>query len=321
MALTEKQRKIRTYMVTLAFVLFSVFVIGIFYFVSTPWETVTVALSYAAGLSMIVLPCTLPLVFVIVPLSMGEKPVKGLTMAVLFGLGLVITIGLYGVIIAKTGAVIGLAKATIILFTIGGIASYVFGLSELKLVKLQLPVYGGAVPSFIEGRGDYLKSFFLGLFLGNAGIGCPNPAFYILLMYIASIGKVLTGFSLAAIHGIGRATPLVFLSILGILGVNATGGLVKRRQSVERMLGWSLVFIGAVIIVTGGPWHAWYEHSIIHKGWNQFMVTISGGKIGEALLTHEHPELAWIPQWLGPYVLVALMGIPIIWNRFKKPEV
>src|SRR3989338_2209623 len=34
--------------------------------------------SYAMGLTMIVLPCTFPLAFVIVPLSMGKGPVKGL---------------------------------------------------------------------------------------------------------------------------------------------------------------------------------------------------------------------------------------------------
>ncbi|MBT8251707.1 MAG: cytochrome C biogenesis protein, partial [Nitrosopumilus sp.] len=45
-------------------------------------------IAYVAGLSMIVLPCTLPLVFIIVPLSMGQGYKKGLTMALLFGLGL-----------------------------------------------------------------------------------------------------------------------------------------------------------------------------------------------------------------------------------------
>src|SRR3989338_6320508 len=37
--------------------------------------------SYAMGLTMIVLPCTFPLAFVIVPLSLGNGPVKGLGMA------------------------------------------------------------------------------------------------------------------------------------------------------------------------------------------------------------------------------------------------
>ena len=40
--------------------------------------------SFAAGLTMIVLPCTLPLAFVIVPLSMGKGAMKGLGIAARF---------------------------------------------------------------------------------------------------------------------------------------------------------------------------------------------------------------------------------------------
>jgi cytochrome c-type biogenesis protein len=35
-------------------------------------------IAYLAGLSMIILPCTLPLVFIIIPLSMGKGGKKGL---------------------------------------------------------------------------------------------------------------------------------------------------------------------------------------------------------------------------------------------------
>ncbi|MBI4561403.1 MAG: hypothetical protein HY724_05110 [Candidatus Rokubacteria bacterium] len=54
----------------------------------------------------------------------------------------------------------------------------------------------------------------MGLLLGNAGIGCPNPAFYVLLSGIAGSGNPATGVTYGLIHGIGRATPLLALSIL-----------------------------------------------------------------------------------------------------------
>ncbi len=59
--------------------------------------------SFATGLTMIVLPCTLPLAFVIVPLSMGKGMVKGLGMALSFGLGIAVTLSLYGVAAALLG--------------------------------------------------------------------------------------------------------------------------------------------------------------------------------------------------------------------------
>jgi cytochrome c-type biogenesis protein len=51
-------------------------------------------ISYLAGLSMIILPCTLPLVFIIITLCMGKGGKMGLTMGLLFAAGLTITISL-----------------------------------------------------------------------------------------------------------------------------------------------------------------------------------------------------------------------------------
>ena len=66
---SEKGIKIK--LSILAFILFSIIVIGLVWLVGGD-HPVTVTLAYAAGLSMIFLPCTLPLVFIIIPLSMGK---------------------------------------------------------------------------------------------------------------------------------------------------------------------------------------------------------------------------------------------------------
>src|SRR3989338_10151746 len=219
--LSESQKKARAWMVFLAFILFSAFLAGMFWLSTAPTEAVSLMLSYAAGLSMIFLPCTLPLVFIIVPLTMGQKPKKGLIMALLFGLGISITLAFYGVLTASIGSFLGVDKATRIMFTIAGFAALIFGLSELKLINFTMPGFSGAMPAWIQKRKDYTKIFFMGLFLGNAGVGCPNPAFYVLLTYIATTGSLFTGGLLAFIHGVGRATPLIFLAILGLLGVNS----------------------------------------------------------------------------------------------------
>ncbi len=135
-----------------------------------------IVIAYVAGLSMIVLPCTLPLVFIIVPLSMGQTYKKGLLMALIFGSGLIITITAYGIGIGILGQTASLEQISTIMFLIAGIAAFVFGLSQLKLIKLKMPSYSGT-PKFIQNRGDYSNSFFMGLLLGNACVGCPNPLF------------------------------------------------------------------------------------------------------------------------------------------------
>ena len=117
---------------------------------------------FAAGLSMIVLPCTLPLAFVIVPLSMGKGPAKGFFIAIAFGLGVAITLSLYGVLAAVIGKVaIGSLGAPLEvvknwLYFIAGAFAYLFALGELGLVKYRMPSYSGAFPAFIQKQYDVL---------------------------------------------------------------------------------------------------------------------------------------------------------------------
>ncbi len=276
-------------------------------------------IAYVAGLSMIVLPCTLPLVFIIVPLSMGKGYKKGLLMALLFGAGLTITITAYGLGVSVIGKTASLDQVSIFMFLIAGIAAFLFGLSQLKLINLKLPAYSGT-PKFIQNRKDYSKSFFMGLLLGNAGVGCPNPLFYWLLIYIAGTGSLEIGATLGAVHGVGRAIPLILLSILAIIGINATKSIATNRIKIETITGWMLIVIGAFLIINGLPGgHEWYEGTIIHIGWNN-LVSITPIPPEFHVGEHVHEELGGIevPSTYIPIILVILICFPIIWYFTSK---
>lgn len=335
----------KKWLVITAFFLFSILLLGAFYLFTTPGQTVNIAFAYVVGLSMIVLPCTLPLAFVIVPMVMGKSAKKGLIMALLFGLGLSITLSLYGLFVAVIGKSIGLDQAvgsagtvSRILFIIGGLAAFIFGLSELNLIKFKIPVFKGAYPSFIQNHGDYLKAFFLGLFLGNAGVGCPNPLFYVLLGDIAVVGSIANGWWLGFIHGVGRATPLIFLSILGILGVNAVSNIAKKTAIVTKWTGISLIALGAFIFISGTS-HQWYEDSFVHRGWNQVVQIVVGDSSGVAEIAKHTEEPGtpidhidkevmpvkedhadnpdYIPAPWSWITLLAMVVIPLWWYRRK----
>jgi cytochrome c-type biogenesis protein len=274
-------------------------------------------IAYVAGLSMIVLPCTLPLVFIIVPLSMGQGYKKGLSMAVLFGAGLTLTISAYGIGVAALGQTTSLDQISTIMFLVAGIAAFLFGLSQLSLVKLKMPAYSGT-PKFIQNRGDYSKSFFMGLLLGNAGVGCPNPLFYWLLIYIAGAGSIEVGASLGLVHGVGRAIPLILMSTLAILGINATKSLTAKRVSIEKTTGIMLIVIGAFLIINGLPeGHEWYEETFVHKGWNE-IVEITPIPAEFEMDEHEHEHVDEISKDYIPIVLVSLIAIPIIWYSIHR---
>lgn len=280
-----------------------------------------IVIAYVAGLSMIVLPCTLPLVFIIVPLSMGKGYKKGLFMALLFGTGLTITIASYGMAIGVIGQSASLDQASTFMFLIAGIAAFVFGLSQLKIISLKIPSYSGT-PRFIQKRGDYAKSFFMGLLLGNAGVGCPNPLFYWLLIYISGTGSIEIGASLGVVHGVGRAIPLILMSVLAILGINATKSLTVKRSSIERASGWMLIVIGSFLIINGLPeGHEWYEDTFVHQGWNRLIeMTPIPSELKMDDHDHEHSHFDNLVSIKNFYfiLLAGLITIPIFVYSVRK---
>lgn len=310
-------QRVKIFFISLAFGLLSAIIIALTYLATSPGETLTTILSFAGGVSNIVLPCTLPLVFIIVPLCMGKGYKKGLIMALLFGLGLTVMLAIYGGAIALVGKYLGLDQATRILYIIAGIAALIFGLSTLALIKFEMPSYS-KVPAFIQRQPDYFKSLFLGFFLGNAGIGCPNPITYLILMAAAGTGSVALGAWYMAVNGLGRALPLLFLAVLGIIGVNAAGGILKHKTTVDRITGWALVAIASFIVLNGVFGHLWYEGSIFHDGLNIAFGKLGGESIAEAEIPIEEFE-AGVPFFkLGAWFNLLLPLLILVWYYLKK---
>lgn len=289
--------------------------------------------SFASGLSMIVLPCTLPLAFVIVPLSMGRGAGKGFAMALAFGAGVVLMLSLYGVLAAALGAtVLGFFEVPLEMvknwvYFIAGAAALFFSLGEIGLLSVRMPSYTGAAPAFIQRRGDIIKAFFLGVFLGNIGVGCPHPATPLLLVEIASSGNVLYGWLLFLVHAIGRVVPLVFLAIIAILGVNGLRWIVARKETVQRVTGWAMVFVAGFILTLGFFTHDWWVNSGIHTTFERVtqeerFVGLLAERLGrEAPHAHGFEEgtgLFGLPLSWGSTVLVLLWVVPMWWWWFKE---
>ncbi len=310
-------------LVTISFALLSIIIIGLIW-LAVGEHPVSLTLAYVAGLSMIFLPCTLPLVFIIIPLSTGKGYKKGLLMAIMFGLGIAITLTIYGVVVALLGNYFGLDNFSKGMLFIAGIVAYIFGLTQLKLLHIHLPEL--PLPQFLKQKKDYSKSFFMGLLLGNAGVGCPNPAFYVMLVYIATEATVTNGAALGFIHGLGRATPLIFLSILAILGINASSWIISKKQSIDKIMGWILILVGVFIFTIGLFGMNFWESSFIHIGWNNLAESISP-RLTETVAAAEFFNITVNPTEIEKYfsyapwlVMLIFIIIPIIWRRCKNEK-
>ncbi len=288
---------------------------------------------YGVGLTMIFLPCTLPLAFVIVPLAMGKGYAKGFGIALSFGIGIAITLSFYGALLGAFGQALGLGRVELaknILYTIAGFIAIFFALGEIGLTKTRMPSYSGKIPDFIQKQQDFLKAGLLGLFLGNVGVGCPNPLFNaVIIPNILATGDIFQGWLIMFIQALGRFTPLLLLAMLAILGVNATAFLVRRRAAVERATGWATVFVGGFMLTLGLFTHDWYVYSGIHTFLEQLtqeeaITNLLGQQVGVLGHAHEFPAgvgLLGQPLSWGSWFMVAVWIIPMMWYwRAKKKE-
>jgi len=290
--------------------------------------------SFATGLSMIILPCTLPLAFVIVPLSMGKGYVKGFATAAAFGIGVTITLSMYGIVAAVLGKAFIASTGTADLlknwfYLAAGLFAIAFALNELGFIKFKTPSYSGAVPGFIQKRKDLFKPLLMGLFLGNIGVGCPHPATPILLTRIAVEGDILYGWLLFFVHAVGRVLPLLVLAMLGIIGINATKLIVKHREKLTLTSAWFMIFVGGFLFVFGLFSHDWWvasgQHTIFEEITQEARFTGVLREQFDSDVVHAHgvptgTGMFGLPLPLGNWVLVALWIIPLWWWYYKKKK-
>lgn len=318
-----EQKRLRVSLVVSAGVLFVAVLSGFIYLSTTTTATATYLLSLAGGISNIALPCTLPLVFIIVPMAMvasTRTAMRGILMTLLFGLGLIITLGIYGATIGFAGQYLGLDNATRIMYGVAGVASLIFGLSELGLLKFSMPSYGGIPRAIQVLQNDYAKVFFLGLLLGNAGVGCPNPVTYVVLTFAATSGDWIQGALLMMTNGVGRVLPLLLLVVLGILGVSAVSWLAEKTESIKKFTAWVLIALASFIFLNGIFGHLWYEGGVFHEGLNASFMSIGGTMIGEADIAIEEFEKPVPFVEYGDWINFAIILIPILWYWRKNPQ-
>ncbi|MEK7630868.1 MAG: cytochrome c biogenesis protein CcdA [Patescibacteria group bacterium] len=323
----EESQKTRLPLLVLTVILTAVFAIGLrwVFFASPSTDSAFFYLyDYAVGLTMIFLPCTLPLAFVVVPLAMGKGYIRGIGIAAAFAAGVTLTLSFYGALLGAIGQTfLGSAEtAKNWMYMFAGAMGLLFAFHDIGLRGFKMPTYSGAFPDFIQKQQEFVKAFLLGLFLGNVGVGCPNPLFNgVIIPQILVSGSAFQGWLIMVVQALGRVTPLFILTFYAILGVNATGFLVKHRTKVEKSTGWAMIFIAGFLFTLGTFTHDWYVYSGIHTylesvTQEEAITTILGSNIGKLGHAHEAPPPGNL--WIGSYIMVTIWLVPFVWLWLRK---
>jgi len=185
-------------------------------------------------LSVILSPCHIACIPLIVGFIDGQGNIttrRAFGLSLLFGLGILITIGIIGLITGLLGRMIG---------DIGGYGSYfvaiVFfavGLNLLGILPLPF-MEGGANPNY--KRKGLLAAFILGLLFGIALGPCTFAYMATMLGVVFSMASTKTIFALSLLlaYGIGHCAVLVFAGTF--------------TEVVQHYLHWTEKSKGAVIL-------------------------------------------------------------------------
>lgn len=196
---------------------------------------IAIGAAFAWGiLSVILSPCHIACIPLIVGFIDGQGNIstgRAFVLSLLFGLGILITIGLIGLITALAGRMMG---------DIGGYGNYfvaiVFFAVGLNLLGvLPLPfMEGGANPNY--KRKGFLAAFILGLIFGIALGPCTFAYMATMLGVVFSIAstQLALAVSLLAAFAVGHCSVLVFAGTF--------------TEVVQHYLHWSEKSKGAVIL-------------------------------------------------------------------------
>ncbi len=212
----------------------------------------TLILIFLAGVGMSFTPCVYPMIPITIAVIGGQasgnqaadrRPLKALTLSLIYVLGIAIVYAAMGVTAASTGALFGTALQSP--WVIGFVVAVFLGLA-----MSMFGVYYLRVPSFISDRlGTKTRKgvagvFIMGLVSGIVASPCIGPALASLLVYIASTGNRFLGFLMLFVFAWGLGLILIILGTFSgaIKSLPKSGAWM---ETVERVFG--LLLVGAAI--------------------------------------------------------------------------
>lgn len=138
----------------------------------------------------------------------------------------------------------------------------------------------------------------------------------IIALVFLAIGTTTAATATLGINGVGRALPLVFLPVFGILGVNALAGLLKRKEAVDTFIGWSLIALASFIIVNGVFGHLWYEGGVFHEGLNMDVERLGEADIPIQQIELKAPFVEW--GYAVNFALTLGVGLGHWWKNERR---
>ncbi len=196
---------------------------------------------FAGGLALNLTPCVYPMIPVTLAFFSSEaagSPARARVLALLYVAGLSTSYAALGTVTALAGSLLGawLQHPLVLLLIAAMIVA--LALSAFGVYDLQLP------PALTRRLGrapaGMLGAVVMGAMVGLVAAPCVGPFVAGLVLYVAQVGQVLTGFLIFFVLGLGMGAPYVLLAV--------TAARARRLPKAGPWLVWSKKVLGLVLL-------------------------------------------------------------------------
>jgi thiol:disulfide interchange protein DsbD len=199
---------------------------------------------FLGGVLLSLTPCVYPIIpitIAFVGAKAGGSKLKGLSLSIVFVLGLAMVYSLLGVIAAATGGVFGLSGQNPWVIGFVTVVFLVMGAGMLGAFDITIP--SSIQTKLASGkRSGYLGALFVGATTGLVAAPCVGPVLVALLSWVSATGSVFLGFLYLFVFALGLGLLFVVIGTFAgaLTALPKAGGWMQKVK-----YGFGVILISA----------------------------------------------------------------------------
>jgi cytochrome c-type biogenesis protein len=210
--------------------------------------------TFIEGVITFTSPCLLPMIPIYIFYltgSLAGNDVKESRTLVTNSLGFIIGFTIIFTIMGVSATLIGtiLKENSAILRKISAIIMIVFGLNFTGILSLSFLNFEESI-HFEFNKLSFFSSILFGTVFALSWTPCVGPILSIVLMFAASLDKVLKGGILLLVYSLGLALPF-FLTALLFEKSKMLINVLKKNQKIVNIVSGIILILGGILILTG----------------------------------------------------------------------
>jgi len=209
---------------------------------------------FVGGIITSFTPCIYPLIPIIIGVigASKEKSIsRNFILSFSYVIGMSIVFSILGMVAALTGKLFGQIQSSPVAHIIVGNVIIIFGLMLLGVIRMPTFLLNRIGAGKVLKRGGLFGAFLMGLISGLIAAPCASAVLGALLVYVATKGNPVFGFTLLFSFSIGLGALLIIIGTFA--GIVSKIPRSERAMVIfEKILAFGMILLGEYFVFKAG---------------------------------------------------------------------